>query len=217
MLSMAKLREFLGNQRGGVVIDVAVIFFPLLMLVLAIFEIAISFYVILASQKAAQLGARIAVTRHPVHVDVPLTNQVDILNGEFGDACYQSDGRNACKDPVGAPWVCNAAGNSLSSGCRSDRFMNIIGEMRRVYPSLKASDVSIQYSYALLGYAGGPFVPHVTVIINRRPSPIQIFSASDAGGGFVSAWDGANNNPDGRIFLRPVAASAFGEDLSTFK
>lgn len=213
---MTALGAFLKDQKGGVVLDVAVIFFPLLMLILAIFEIAISFYVILSSQKAAQLGARLAVTRHPVHVDVPTTNQVDVLNGEFGDACFQEDGRSACTTPVGGPWICDAGGNALPAGCDSARFMNIIGEMRRVYPSLKASDVVIQYSYALLGYAGGPFVPHIQVIIKRRPSPIQVFSATDAGG-FVSAWDGASNDSGGRMFLRPVAASAFGEDLSTFK
>ncbi|MEM7236910.1 MAG: TadE/TadG family type IV pilus assembly protein [Pseudomonadota bacterium] len=213
---MTPFRAFLRDDKGGVVLDVAVIFFPLMMLILAIFEIAISFYVIVSSQKAAQLGARVAVTRHPVHVNVPTENVVDVLNGEFGDACYQSDGRSACIAPNDAPWLCDGSGNSLGAGCDAARFMNIVGEMRRVYPSLKAEHVSIQYNYALLGYAGGPFVPHVTVRIDRRPSPFQIFSASDAGG-VVSNFDGASNSSDGRIFLRPVAASAFGEDLSTFK
>ena len=213
-------KRFLKDERGGVVLDVAIVFFPLIMLILAIFEMAVSFYVILASQKAAQLGARFAVTRTPIHEDVPKTNQIAIINGEFGDACYQSDGRHACKTPEPARWTCAPVGNSLPDECDTADFMSVIGEMRRVYPSLKAQDVIIQYDYALLGYAGGPFVPHVTVFIKRRPSPIQVFSATDAiPGSVVLNWDGASNDEGktGTMFLRAVAASAFGEDLDTLK
>lgn len=208
MLTTPALRKFLGSERGSVALEVVVIFFPLMMIILMIFQVGVAFYFILAAQKAAQLGARFLAGRDSVYIgaDMPMTNQINPLFGEKGDACYQADGNDACIDP-GGPWTCRMdTTGSVSGSCDQSAFDAMVAEMKRVYPTSYLSDIVVVYQYEHLGYADGPFVPLITVTILRPPSPLQLITPIGNGEGISDSR---------HLYLRPVSASAFGEDLSS--
>ncbi|MEM7506275.1 MAG: TadE/TadG family type IV pilus assembly protein [Pseudomonadota bacterium] len=210
MLSRADLKRFLADDGGNVTLEVVVVFVPLMAIVLGVFELAVSFYFILSAQKAAQLGARVVAARAPIYTgpDMPSQNVVNIRYGQFGDACYQPDGNDACIDP-GGPFVCSAEGGVVGGNCDPNNFESMLMEMRRVFPRIDPSDVVVIYEYERLGYAGGPFVPRITVTILPHQSPFSLL---------LFNWDltrgGSESGDSGATFLRGVSASSFGEDLS---
>lgn len=187
------LHGYWADERGAATIETLVIFLPLMLLTLTIFEIGLAYYLSITAQKAAQLGARLVVARDPINTAVPLRNPVAYRDGQIGDACYQGPSRNdACADP-GGPWVCDGA--ALAGNCDVIGFNNVIAEMRRVYPSLDSREVKISYIYRRLGYADGPFEPEVTVTIGNRAMPFSLVTRVNA------------------LRLREVVAGAYGEDL----
>jgi len=187
------IRHFLKDEYGSVTIEFTTIFVPVILFVVMISEIAIAFHITSSAQKAAQHAARVLATRDPVNSLVWETNLLNPTNGSAGDACFQEAG-DACVDP-GTIWVCDGA--SLDVACVDSDFDAFIAEVRRLYPSVNAEDVSVRYIYRRLGVAQGPFVPEVQVTIAERPMPINLLS-----------WVGL-------LQLRATSASTIGEDMNT--
>ncbi|MEO1494653.1 MAG: hypothetical protein AAFV19_21095 [Pseudomonadota bacterium] len=196
-------RQFLRDEEGAVVVDFIPVFLALTVIVLMIFEIAISYYVLLGAEKAAKLGARVAATVEAVHGDVPQVNEVNYFFGRQGDFCYQPTGPDACTDP-GGPWICD--GSSLDGACNEDAFNRIIRDMRRTFPRLEADGVTISYAYRRLGIVGGPFVPEIEVSIEPESFRFLTLILGSVTGSLIEK-DAAE--------LARVTASSFGEDLSS--
>ncbi len=187
------MREFLKDEGGHATTDFVVVFLPVMLFVLTICELAIAFHFTASAQKSAQLGARLAAAQAPVHRDVWPTNRLDPANGAPGDACYQPTG-DACVDP-GVSWVCDGA--ALDARCDAQAFVDLVSEVRRLYPAVVPSDVRISYVYRRLGVAGGPFVPEVAVSIRERAMPVEFLSLL------------------GLLRLRETTASVIGEDMAS--
>jgi len=235
-------RSFWADEEGAITTDMVMIFLPVILIVLTVFEIGISFYLLLSAQKAAQMGARFIVSEDPLHSGLPQTNTLNPVGGnQIGDSCYLPNGSSACVTPV-APdvivgpdgsavaqgWLCDGA--AFDSGvCDQAGFENLIAEMQIVYPGLTPAEVRAYYTYEQLGYADGPFQPRVSVSIAARESPIQILSLFDLAWGLTG--DTENGVPDvevdglrsaderrsggNDIRLREVTASVFGADLNS--
>lgn len=218
----ARLRRFGADRSGTSTVDFVVMFVPVILIFVAVLEVGVSFYALVASQKAASVGARLAITRAPIHADVPLTNVVDASVAQLGDACYQPDGTFACIDP-GGPWVCDGDTVASDPACDTTAFDGLLNEMSRVYPlasggALDRSLVDVTYTYRALGFANGPFAPEVTVTIESRNSPFQLFSLvallNDAFFAREEDFEGFAGGA-GSVVLKAVSASAFGEDLDS--
>ena len=216
------ISSFLRDERGATTVEMAVIFLPLMVMVLTVFEIGIAYHFMLTAQKAAELGVRYISTRDPIHTGMPRENTVHYRYGSTLDACYQGGAisTDACLDP-GGPWVCDGAG--LAAECDATEFAALMAEMQRLYPSVTNADVEVTYIYRRLGYAGGDMIPEIRVRIKARPSPLQLLSFLDL---FVTVDDSKPNRPVGTITtaasedwdtltLREVTASSFGEDMSS--
>lgn len=208
-----RLKSFLRDESGATTVEMAVIFLPLMIMVLTVFEIGIAYHFTLTAQKAAELGVRYAVTRDPIHVNMPRTNVIHYQYGTFGDACYQGGGigTDSCLDP-GGPWICDGA--ALAGDCDSVEFASMMTEIRRLYPSVNDDDVAIGYYYHRLGYAGGDMIPEVRLTIKSRPSPLQVLSFLDLFATKEGYTAEGEENWDA-LTLRAVTASAFGEDMSS--
>ena len=192
------MRSYLQDERGAITIDTAIILLPMIIAVLVVIEICIAFYIVLSSQKAAKFGARYAISESPIHTGVPKSNKHDPSVGKFF-SCFQSSGESPCIDP-GGPWICDGQTYKSDANCVDSRFEALVNAMKVVYPSLPTDNVSIQYSYIQLGYANGPFMPHVQVKVSSRRSPL----------GIKTMFTGVENLP-----LREVGASAFEGDLNS--
>ena len=125
-----RIARFLKDDSGATTVEMAVIFLPLMILVLTIFEIAIAYHFNLTAQKSAQLGARFLAARDPLHSQMPETNAVHYAYGSYLDMCYQGGGiaTDACLDP-GGPWICDGA--SLDASCDIGGFAEMMAEMQR--------------------------------------------------------------------------------------
>lgn len=210
------MQKFLRDQRGAVVIDFIPVFFVLVVIVLFIFEIGIAYFLNIRSHKAAQIGARIAVTLPAVHASVPRVNVPANSGGRLGEPCFNPNGPSRCTDP-GGPWVCR--GSSLVGACDSVLFGQIVDDMRRTFPDLTNSAVTITYINRELGETGGRFVPEVNVAIEPHEYEFVVFSLGNydrrysGDGSNASAGNDDNvRNPATRY--SGVSASAFGEDMS---
>ncbi len=195
------LRRFLGDERGAVVVDQLPVLFLSMVLVLLIFEVGLAYFLNLGTAKAAQLGARVAVTLPAAHPGVPTLNLPRPGDVENGVWCYQPDGSDACADP-GGPWVCDGA--SLG-GCNGLLFERIVADMRRSYPRLAAEDVVVTYAYRRLGIVGGDFVPEVRVTVRAQSYAFLTLILSDV--------MGALSEKDAITFAG-ASASAFGEHMN---
>jgi hypothetical protein len=167
---------------------------------LLIFEIGLAYFLNLGTAKAAQLGARVAVTLPALHPDVPELNAPSSSEVENGAWCYQPDGNDACDDP-GGPWVCDGA--SLGA-CDSIGFARIIADMRRSYPRLAPEDVVVTYFYRRLGVVGGEFVPEVRITVRAQSYAFLTLTLSDVMGGL---------SEKGPIAFAGASSSAFGEQM----
>ncbi len=200
----AATRRFAADDRGALIVDHIPVFFFIMLLVLLIFEIGIAYFLNIRSYKAAQIGARVAAVLPPIHSDVPLTNQRTNALGRLGVPCYNPNGSDRCTDP-GGPWICD--GSSLGGKCDSAIFGQVVNDMRRTFPDLKDSSVTISYIYRQLGEAGGPFVPEVNVSIQAHEYEFVIFSLGrDHSKGELVEHSGTRYSG--------VTASAFGEDMT---
>jgi hypothetical protein len=196
------IRRFLSDERGAVVVDQLPVLFLLIVIVMLIFEIGLAYFMTLGTAKAAQLGARVAVTLAPAHPGVPESNQPNTGHARAGDTCFQPTGADACVDP-GGPWTCD--GTSLGA-CDLATFARITAEMRRVYPRLIDDDVVITYRYRRLGTVEGPFVPEVNVAVRSQNFPFFTLILSD-----VTGWM-TEKDP---IAFAGTSASAFGESMGS--
>jgi hypothetical protein len=138
------------------------------------------------AEKATQMGVRYAVATDMVpaglvtysfSTDPPDGQQIpqgdSIPESSFGVAtCTSSGGTASC--------TCNSGATCPPLGTANDTaFDNIVNRMQAFLPELPDNNVTIEYGYSGLGYAGDPngpdVAPLVTVrIVNMSFTPITL-------------------------------------------
>ncbi|MEM9198002.1 MAG: TadE/TadG family type IV pilus assembly protein [Pseudomonadota bacterium] len=191
-----RLGLFVRREDGATTVETVLLLMPLLMLLMTVAEVSIGYYTMQATNKAAQLGARLAVSRDPIHQNVWETNRLIPANGQIGDACFAPSGSDPCQDP-GMVWSCTYTSGALSAGCDTANFNGLITQMRRLNSNIDPEDVTVEYIYRRLGQAGQDFTPEVRVTVAARSLHVNLLS-------FV-----------GLLTIREAVASNFGEDMSS--
>ena len=191
-------RRLRSCQRGAATVEFVVVAPAFLILFFLVLEVAGAFFWWKTAEKATQLGARLAIVRDVAVAGLPARNPKR-EGALFGLACA-ADG-SPCDFDNQSTWICTAGG----SGCNSAAFQNILSEMQRIFGQA-ISDVNliISYNYVGLGYAGGPFVPSVTVTLSGVRFGMFL--------GFLSGLAGAG---DSLLTLPDISATLTGEDLSS--
>ena len=192
------IRHLRACERGAATVEFVVVAPVFLLLFFLTIEVASAFFWWKTAEKATQLAARSAFGREPAATGVPLRNPR--RSGTlFGLAC--SDPSNPCNFDAQSSWTCTAG----ATGCDPEAFATVISEMRRVLgQSVQNENLVITYSYCGLGYAGGPFVPAVTVTLTGVPF-----------GMFMGFLSGLAGNYEALQILPDISATLTGEDLST--
>lgn len=192
------LRRLRACERGAATVEFVVVAPVFLLLFFLVIEVASAFFWWKTAEKATQLAARIAVVRDPAAAGVPLRNPKR-SGALFGLAC--SDASNPCNFDSQSTWTCSGG----TTDCNAEAFSAIISEMRRVFgQSIDDDNLVITYSYAGLGYAGGPFIPAVTVTLTGVPF-----------GMFMGFLSGLAGESDALRVLPDISATVTGEDLSS--
>jgi hypothetical protein len=191
-------RRLIKGQGGNATVGFVVIAPAFLVLFFLVIEVAGAFFWWKTAEKATQLGARVAIVRDPVATGVPAINPRS-AGGVFGIACGHAS--NPCDFGDQTVWVCEGGGD----GCNAAAFQAVTAEMRRVFGNAFADEnVRITYRYADLGFAGGPFVPAVTVTLTGVPFGL-----------FLGLLSGLAGDGGALATLPDISTTLTGEDLAT--
>jgi hypothetical protein len=180
---MRRLMEFLREETGGATVEFVAIMPFFITVVFLIFEIGLALFWWETAEKAAQVGARQAVvTDWVITGPTSLTNLPSSGSSYYGAPCDITAGSS---DPCSAaaaalPAPSCALGQTCSNrctgtGCANQKpFTDVYCRMKKVFPALQQDNVTVTYTYAGLGFVGGPIVPAVTVTVTgvRLPSSI---------------------------------------------
>ena len=212
--------RFFRDQRGGVAVEFVALLPAFLFLTFFVFDTVIAVVWIGTVEKAAQVGARMAVVSSLAVTGLPSKNPI------LGTALPGSNCRLV--PPETAPDPCNGgfatrtctAGSGTGSGpdCDDAGFTPIFNRMDAVANVLVRRNVTISYEYVGLGFANGPIVPRVTVTVGSVGGvglavPYNTFTSSILAALMTTAT-GANDFP-GLTTMPPVVATFTGEDLSS--
>ncbi|MEM9626551.1 MAG: TadE/TadG family type IV pilus assembly protein [Pseudomonadota bacterium] len=154
---MALASGFDRNEDGSVLVEFAVVLPLFLILLFAVIDFGQIYLRWILAEKATQTAARVAVVRPPLCAGVPTFN--DRAAGApqvlpFGTSCAASPG--LCSDP--GTFTCTGA---TAVGDGFDAIEDLVGGF--LPASAAPANVQLTYSFADLGFLGGPYVPMVTV------------------------------------------------------
>lgn len=160
---MRRLAPLLVDRRASSAAEFAMVLPLLLILLLGVIDVGRLMWTWNRAEKATQMGVRYAVATDMVPnglaaysfvVNGGLTQGDAIPQSAFGGAsCLVNAGAVSCSCKSGAtcpsPLVSNSA-NALTA------FNNIVNRMRLFMPEIASSNVTVDYDYSGLGYAGDP-------------------------------------------------------------
>lgn len=151
------MRHFERDETGSVLTEFAVVLPLFLVLLFAVIDFGQIYFRWILAEKATHLAARLAVVRPPICPGVPIINtRTDrfVQDLPFGTSCAAQDG--LCADP----------GTISCTGAAAvgDVFDDIFGRVGGFLPAtVQPGNVRLTYSFADIGFLGGPYVPMVSV------------------------------------------------------
>jgi hypothetical protein len=171
-MSIPRCRKFIQDADAGVAVAFVALLPAFLFLTFFIFEVLIALLWVGTVEKAAQLGARLAIVSSVAVTGLPATN-AKASGHNYGELC--SAGACGSTGTGFDPKWCigGTAGFCDSGNCTGAAvpcFQVIVNRMRNVAGLIQPQNVTITYEYAGLGFAGGPIVPRVTVAVGITPA-----------------------------------------------
>lgn len=155
MVSISRYRR---DEEGSVLVEFAVVLPLFLVLLFAVIDFGQIYLRWILAEKATQIAARVAVVRPPICPGVPTFN--DRTAGipkisPFGTSCTASFFQ-LCEDP--GDFSCSG---TTAIGDGFDDIFAAVGGL--LPPATGPENIRFTYSFADLGFLGGPYVPLVTV------------------------------------------------------
>lgn len=148
---MTNMRQLLRDGRAASAAEFAIVLPLLILLLFGIIDVGRFFYELNESEKATQMGARMAIVTTPVSPDLVSASFIDGTT-KAGDlvpatamATVECD-KDGCSCSGGIPASC--------SDVDSDAFDTIVARMAQMNPLITADNVVIRYSGSGFGYAG---------------------------------------------------------------
>ena len=142
--------NLLRDIRGSVLVETTIVLPIFLVLVLGTIDITNMFYEWALANKAAYIGARMAVTSNPVDPDLANLSYNSTQIENIGQSCLVVSCPSANSVCTGA-----ASGGSCTSGTfQNGAFTSIFDLMRRMFPRLQRQNVTISYQTNGTGVVG---------------------------------------------------------------
>ena len=169
-----RVRNLINDRSAASAVEFALLLPLLLVLLFGIIDGGRWMWSINRAEKAAQMGARMAVVTNPIspgiaasYLGVDGLTQGDLIpSTSFGKVRCTSSGCACATTP------CPALGTADTAA-----FDSLVARMQNFSPELTSANVAIEYSASGLGFAGNPngsdLVPLVTVKIGSPATPVQ--------------------------------------------
>lgn len=168
-----RLRLFLSDRRAASAAEFALVLPLLLLLLFGIIDMGRFFFKLNESEKATQIGARMAIVTTPVSADLIGKSYINGTVTKSGDLVPASAlGTFRC---TSSGCTCPTAPCPVNSGnVDATAFNAIVSRMAQIDPMIKAENVVVEYSGSGLGYAGPAdetmdVQPLVTVSLRNVP------------------------------------------------
>lgn len=149
--------DFQRNESGAALVEFAVVLPLFLVLLFSVIDFGQIYFRWILAEKATHIASRLAVVRPPICAGVPTFNDRTVGLSQdlpFGTSCGAED--NLCADPGTITCTGDAAiGDTL------DDILDIIGGF--LPAAVEPANIRLTYSFANLGFLGGPYVPLVSV------------------------------------------------------
>lgn len=169
---MRRLAQLPRDIRASSAAEFALVLPLLIIFLFGIIDVGRLMWVWNSAEKATQIGARYAVATDMIpnglaaysFVVSGSLSQGDLIpESSFGGAsCSMSGSAVSCTCKTGAtcpsPLISNSA-NALTA------FNNVVARMKLFMPDIRANNVTVDYDYSGLGYAGDPNGPDVSPLI----------------------------------------------------
>ena len=155
------------DQSGSSAAEFALVLPLLILFLFGIIDVGRYMWTLNRAEKAVQMGVRYAVVSDPV-ADALAVEYVAHYSIPGGDPVPASVFTSAvCTDTDPCTVTGTASGED---GRNATAFTNIVSWMRKFYPMIQESDVTVRYDNVGLGYSGDPTGPDVspltTVIVS---------------------------------------------------
>ena len=169
---MTRIKKFFANDDGGPAAEFALVLPLALIFLFGIIDVGRYMWEINRAEKATQTGARWAVA-------------TDIIASGLIEYSFSVDGGVLQGEPVPEadfPGVnCDSAGCSCASGGSCDfdldsdtvAFTALVDRMNDIKNDIAAENVTVDYAYSGLGFAGDPNGPDVAPIVTVRVQDLQ--------------------------------------------
>jgi hypothetical protein len=176
---MTLLRHLARDRRASSAAEFALVLPLLILLLFGIIDTGRFFWELNRSEKATQMGARMAIVTTPVSPDLVGASFIDGTTTKSGDLVPATAMASVECDKDG----CSCAAGSTPASCSdvdTDAFNTIVTRMTQMNPLITADNVVISYSGSGFGYAGDAdetmdVQPLVTVRLrNMRFTPIAL-------------------------------------------
>ena len=196
--------KFIHDVRGGVAVEFVALMPAFLFLTFFAFEVGLAVLWVGTVEKAAQLGARLAIVSN-----YAVTGLVPGQKNQTANANLYPPGSNC---PTGcAAFTSQTCAGGSGGVCNPAGFSAIFNRMDAIANVLQPANVTITYTYVGLGFVGGPIVPRVTVTVQNVP-----YDTVSAGilARLMSLATGRTDFP-GLTIMPTITATFTGEDLSS--
>ena len=189
-MSNRLLQKFVTNCDGSATVEFVVVFLGFISIIMFVVEVTLYMFFTASLEKAAEAGARAAVVSPPVIAGYPTTIGKS-ASGVYGQMCSLAS----------APCAALPTSTCTGAACSATPFNRILTHMRGFNARIQASNVTVTYADAGIGFAGGPAVPMVTVTVSNVPYQTGIL--------------GLLLNSTGNLATLPTrSAGMTGEDLA---
>jgi hypothetical protein len=212
------ITRFFRSEKAGLTVEFVAVIGPFLLISFFIMEVLVAMDWVGTAEKAAQLGARLAVVSTPAVT----TGACPVAGGSIGAGLLPLVNCKPVAGAFGQPCPGNCAGwttNPIScaggsgGSCVAANFTTIVNRMIGISPLLKQGcaqaspgcHVTITYANSNLGFAGGPTIPDVTVKISGVPYGAVMTT-------IIGKFFGANNV---LTVLPDISVTLTGEDLNS--
>ena len=155
---MRSSRSYLRDEAGSILVEFAIVLPLFLALLFAVIDFGQIYLRWILAEKATHIAARLAVVRPPICSGVPTFNDRTAgipKTSPFGTSCTAS-AFDLCADP--GDFTCTG---SAAVGDSFDDIFDIVGPF--LPPTVQPSNIRFTYSFADLGFLGGPYVPLVSI------------------------------------------------------
>lgn len=203
--------EFVNDEAGTTMVEMALVATLLLVLVLGFVDFGYAFYQWNAASKAVQVGGRLAAISNPVAANLPNEGGFPSNTADVGNPIPANAYDYVCTANAAgvASCTCNATTTGSCSNTVNQGAFNLIlnGDasrpgMKTFFPALKPSEVRIEYVATGLGYWTRPGGPVPTIKVSIVNHPFQFF--------FLGGLLGFAN-----ITMPNMLSTVTGEDMST--